>query len=290
MKIKLLDGSLSYPLENKGININTRLWTAQVLIDDPHILSEIHSKYVKCGVDYISTSSYQLSHDALLQLGYRKKEINKIFKRSVDLAVKAVEKKEIEIVGSFGPFGSLLADGSEYTGKYKYDDLIIKDYHKNNFKVINNQKLDIILYETIPSLKEIKIISDVIKYSQKKFWISMTCNKNLKLRDNSSLKEACKILSEMDNISVIGVNCVDPLITSDIIKKLKDYSSKKILVYPNSGEKYNSYTKKWDGESSINNELIKDWISLSPDIIGGCCRVGYDKISKMRSLIDNNEY
>ena len=290
MKIKLLDGSLSYPLENKGINLNTRLWTAQVLIDDPHILSEIHSNYVKCGVDYISTSSYQLSHDALLQLGYRKKEINKIFKRSVDLAVKAVEKKEIEIVGSFGPFGSLLADGSEYTGKYKYDDLIIKDYHKNNFKVINNQKLDIILYETIPSLKEIKIISDVIKYSQKKFWISMTCNKNLKLRDNSSLKEACKILSEMDNISVIGVNCVDPLITSDIIKKLKDYSSKKILVYPNSGEKYNSYTKKWDGESSINNELIKDWISLSPDIIGGCCRVGYDKISKMRSLIDNNEY
>ena len=290
MKIKLLDGSLSYPLENKGINLNTRLWTAQVLIDDPHILSEIHSKYVKCGVDYISTSSYQLSHDALLQLGYRKKEINKIFKRSLDLAVKAVEKKEIEIVGSFGPFGSLLADGSEYTGKYKYDDLIIKDYHKNNFKVINNQKLDIILYETIPSLKEIKIISDVIKYSQKKFWISMTCNKNLKLRDNSSLKEACKILSEMDNISVIGVNCIDPLITSDIIKKLKDYSSKKILVYPNSGEKYNSYTKKWDGESSINNELIKDWISLSPDIIGGCCRVGYDKISKMRSLIDNNEY
>ena len=290
MKIKLLDGSLSYPLENKGINLNTRLWTAQVLIDDPHILSEIHSKYVKCGVDYISTSSYQLSHDALLQLGYRKKEINKIFKRSVDLAVKAVEKKEIEIVGSFGPFGSLLADGSEYTGKYKYDDLIIKNYHKNNFEVINNQKLDIILYETIPSLKEIKIISDVIKYSQKKFWISMTCNKNLKLRDNSSLKEACKILSEMDNISVIGVNCVDPLITSDIIKKLKDYSSKKILVYPNSGEKYNSYTKKWDGESSINNELIKDWISLSPDIIGGCCRVGYDKISKMRSLIDNNEY
>ena len=290
MKIKLLDGSLSYPLENKGINLNTRLWTAQVLIDDPHILSEIHSNYVKCGVDYISTSSYQLSHDALLQLGYSKKEINKIFKRSVDLAVKAVEKKEIEIVGSFGPFGSLLADGSEYTGKYKYDDLIIKNYHKNNFEVINNQKLDIILYETIPSLKEIKIISDVIKYSQKKFWISMTCNKNLKLRDNSSLKEACKILSEMDNISVIGVNCIDPLITSDIIKKLKDYSSKKILVYPNSGEKYNSYTKKWDGESSINNELIKDWISLSPDIIGGCCRVGYDKISKMRSLIDNNEY
>ena len=290
MKIKLLDGSLSYPLENKGINLNTRLWTAQLLIDDPHILSEIHSNYVNCRVDYISTSSYQLSHDSLSQLEYSKKEIYKIFKRSVDLAKKAVDKKEIEIVGSFGPFGTLLADGSEYTGNYKYDDFTIKNYHKKNFEIINHQKLDIILYETIPSLKEIIIISDVIKYSHKKFWISMTCNKNLKLRDNSSLKEACKILSELQNISVIGVNCIDPLITSDIIKKLKDYSSKKILIYPNSGEKYNSYTKKWDGESSINNKLIQDWISLSPDIIGGCCRVGYDKISKMRNVIDRNEY
>lgn len=290
MKIKLLDGSLSYPLEKKGVDLNSKLWTAQVLIDDPHILSEVHSNYVDCGVDYISTSSYQLSHDSLSQLGYSKKEIFKIFKRSVDIAINSVEEKEIEIVGSFGPFGTLLADGSEYTGNYKYDDFTIKNYHKNNFEIINHQKLDIVLYETIPSLKEIKIILDVIKYSQKKFWISMTCNKNLKLRDNSSLKEACKILSENNNISVIGVNCIDPLITSDIIKKLKDYSSKKILIYPNSGEKYNSATKKWDGESSITNKLIKDWISLSPDIIGGCCRVGYDKISKMRSLIDNNEY
>ena len=35
MKIKLLDGSLSYPLEKKGVDLNSRLWTAQVLIDDP---------------------------------------------------------------------------------------------------------------------------------------------------------------------------------------------------------------------------------------------------------------
>ena len=35
--------------------------------------------------------------------------------------------------------------------------------------------------------------------------------------------------------------------------------------------------------------MIKKWLSLSPDIIGGCCRVGYDDIKKMRQEIDNNE-
>ena len=34
-KIKLLDGSLSYPLENIGYNLNTKLWTADALVNNP---------------------------------------------------------------------------------------------------------------------------------------------------------------------------------------------------------------------------------------------------------------
>jgi len=33
--------------------------------------------------------------------------------------------------------------------------------------------------------------------------------------------------------------------------------------------------------------LIKKWLSLSPDIIGGCCRIGDDVIKLMREEIDN---
>jgi len=33
--------------------------------------------------------------------------------------------------------------------------------------------------------------------------------------------------------------------------------------------------------------MIKNWLSLSPDIIGGCCRVGYNNIKKMREEIDS---
>ena len=33
--------------------------------------------------------------------------------------------------------------------------------------------------------------------------------------------------------------------------------------------------------------MIKKWLSLSPDIIGGCCRIGDDVIKLMREEIDN---
>ena len=45
--------------------------------------------------------------------------------------------------------------------------------------------------------------------------------------------------------------------------------------------------KYWSGKNEFNNLMIKNWLSLSPDIIGGCCRVGYDNIKKMREEIDS---
>ncbi len=71
------------------------------------------------------------------------------------------------------------------------------------------------------------------------------------------------------------------------IKKLRKYSNKKILVYPNSGENFNSKFKTWFGEKKINNKEFSSWIDESPDIVGGCCRIGKNEIKKMKSFIEN---
>ena len=74
---------------------------------------------------------------------------------------------------------------------------------------------------------------------------------------SSKLREVKSLVDSGEDIINLGIGSPDLSPPTPVIKKLKDYSSKKILIYPNSGEKYNSYTKKWDGESSINNKLIK---------------------------------
>ena len=45
-KIKLLDGSLSYPIELRGDNLNTKLWTAKILMDNPKVIEDIHVEYI----------------------------------------------------------------------------------------------------------------------------------------------------------------------------------------------------------------------------------------------------
>jgi len=289
-EIKLLDGSLSYPLEKKGYNLNKKLWTGDALINDPSVIKKIHKDYLVAGVDFISTSTYQISYRVLKEMGYNLNEIKDIFKRSVDLVQDAIEetkiKRKVKIVGSYGPFGASLSDGSEYTGKYKTSDEIIMSYHIDNMNIIKELDIDIVLYETIPCLREIEILSKVVEEYKKEVWISFTCNKDLEFRDGTSIMKACKIISSIENISTIGINCFSPLLAEKAIKKLKKNSNKKILIYPNSGEIYNNKDKDWYGEKYFDNSMIKKWLALSPDIIGGCCRVGFEDIQNMRKEIN----
>ena len=290
-KIKLLDGSMSFPLEQLGYNLKNKLWTGMALISDPDIIKNIHKDYINAGADYISTSTYQVSYDRLQNMDYQSSEIKKIFQKSVDLVKEAIKesgsKKEIKIVGSFGPFASYDPNASEYVGKYNSTDDEIKNFHLNNINIIEETDLDIILYETIPCLREIEILSKVLSQTNKEIWISITCNENIEFRDGSSFKEACKIISQIEQITTMGINCFSPLLVEKALKELKKYSNKKTLVYPNSGEKYNPKDKYWSGKNEFNNLMIKNWLSLSPDIIGGCCRVGYNNIKKMREEIDS---
>lgn len=290
-KIKLLDGSMSFPMEQLGYNLKNKLWTGMALISDPDIIKNIHKDYINAGADYISTSTYQVSYDRLQNMGYQSSEIKKVFQKSVDLVKEAIKesgsKKEIKIVGSFGPFASYDPKASEYVGKYNSTDDDIKNFHLNNINIIEETDLDIILYETIPCLREIKVLSKVLSQTNKEIWISITCNENIEFRDGSSFKEACKIISQIEQITTLGINCFSPLLVEKALKKLKKYSNKKTLVYPNSGEKYNPKDKYWSGKNEFNNLMIKNWLSLSPDIIGGCCRVGYNNIKKMREEIDS---
>ena len=89
---------------------------------------------------------------------------------------------------------------------------------------------------------------------------------------------------------LVGINCTSPKYVSELIKILKVKSDKKkIIIYPNSGEKYDAKTKSWIGNKEILFETyIEEWISLGVDIFGGCCRIGPREIKKIKDKINLN--
>ncbi len=57
----ILDGAMGTEIERRGIDLTgSRLWSAQLLIDNPDVIRDIHLDYLRAGADVITTASYQV--------------------------------------------------------------------------------------------------------------------------------------------------------------------------------------------------------------------------------------
>lgn len=286
----VLDGGLSFPLEEKKIRMNTNLWTAELLISKPELIREVHINYIDSGAKIITTSSYQASFKSLKKRGYSEIQSKNIILKSVEIVeeIKKNYNNKIIIAASIGPYGSYLADGSEYVGNYDINEETFFDFYKKKVDLLDSSSADVLAFETIPSYKEAKVISKILKETKKQSWISFSCKNQKEISDGTKLEKCCEYLNNHSKIFGVGVNCTSPKYISKLISILKrKLKNKKIIIYPNSGEIYDGKNKNWIGNSNITFEsYIDEWLNLGVDILGGCCRVGTKEIKKIKDKID----
>lgn len=288
----IIDGGLSNVLESKGCDLNHKLWTAKLIIENPELLIETHLEYINAGAQVIATASYQATLPGLLKEGYSSKEAKTILIKSVELAQEAIRRSQAPhektplIAASIGPYGAYLADGSEYKGNYTVSKKVLIDFHEERMSTFNDSAADIIAIETIPSLIEAEVLSELLNKFDKPAWISFSCKDEGHINDGSPIEKVISLFEEHPTVFAVGVNCTHPKYISGLIRKLKESTNKKLLVYPNSGEAYNAQTKEWLGLSEPLSfaEMAKEWISLGADMIGGCCRIGPKHIKELTSL------
>ena len=289
----LIDGGLSNVLEAQGHDLNHKLWTANLLEKNPKAIIQAHLEYLKAGAQCITTASYQASISGLMEIGHTKARAKELILQSVQLAkiaIKtAVDSGMIDykplIAASIGPYGAYLADGSEYHGNYGVSNELLRDFHLERINLLDRSSADILACETIPSLQEANILSEILMDVDTPAWISFSCKNEQHLNDGSKIMEAVALFKNHPKVFAIGVNCTNPAFISGIMKTLKGSGGdKKIIIYPNSGEIYNAETKTWKGLSVPEHyvEMSKEWIKLGADMIGGCCRIGPEHIRRMR--------
>lgn len=291
----ILDGGLSNVLEEFGCDLNHRLWSARLLIDEPELILRAHLTYLEAGANLISSAGYQASLEGFIKTGLSPLEAERLILRSVELAEEARDiylrnnntEKKIYIAASMGPYGAILADGSEYRGHYAISEKALKDFHAKRIELLATSNADFFGFETIPSMPEVKVLSELLSRFTKPSWISFSCKDELHLNDGNKISEAAKLLANNTSVFAIGVNCTSPKYISGIIEVLKQsVPEKKIIVYPNSGEVYHVQSKSWLGVSDPFSfeKMAQEWREKGADIIGGCCRIGPEHIQRIRDL------
>lgn len=292
----LLDGGLSNELEKQGCDLNRKLWSAHLLEANPEAIVLAHLAYLESGAQCILTSSYQATIAGFMALGFDQPTATALILKSVDLAEKArsrfiqlhpYQAKPL-IAASIGPYGAFLANGSEYNGNYGISDQDLMDFHEPRIKLLASSSADILACETIPSFQEAKVLSSILKNINKEAWVTFSCKDNKHTCDGTPIEKCAELFSNHPTVFAIGVNCTAPEHISGLIQAIKTKSgTKKIVVYPNSGAVYNAESKTWSGfsEKSSFEMMVKEWMDLGADIIGGCCGVGPEQIKAMGKII-----
>ena len=66
------------------------------------------------------------------------------------------------MAGSVGPYGAMLADGSEYTGDYDPGEMALRDLHAPRIEALLEAGVDLLAFETIPTIREAAVLLDLL--------------------------------------------------------------------------------------------------------------------------------
>jgi homocysteine S-methyltransferase len=284
----VLDGGLATQLESQGHNLDSALWSARLLHDNPDAIVQAHLAYFTAGAQVATTASYQASIGGFAQAGIGPSEAARLIQRSVRLAERARascdDSTDRWIAGSVGPYGAALADGSEYRGDYDLSVNELRAWHRPRIALLAESGVDILALETIPCLTEVEALLAEVDGSGQPCWLSVTCAGD-RTRAGEPAAEAFSLARDVEEIVAVGVNCIDPADAYPLIRGARESTGKPVVAYPNSGERWDASARAWTGPVTFRADDVKDWISTGVRLVGGCCRVGPTAIQAIRDLV-----
>ena len=133
---------------------------------------------------------------------------------------------------------------------------------------------DIILFETVPSLKEAKVEAEIAEEYGYDYWISFSCLSENIICEGTPIAECATTFAKgYPHLKMIGVNCTKPEYITGLIHKIKENCDIPIGVYPNSGEEYDAVKKVWFGKQSALSfeQYAYNYMKSGASAVGGCC-------------------
>ncbi|MDT9698922.1 homocysteine S-methyltransferase [Streptomyces sp. P17] len=278
----VLDGGMSNQLESAGHDLSDELWSARLLAELPEAITEAHLAYFEAGADVAITASYQATFEGFAGRGIGRERAAELLALSVELAREAARRAKAQrplwVAASAGPYGAMLADGSEYRGRYGLSVDELERFHRPRIEVLAAAGPDVLALETVPDADEARALLRAVRGLGVPAWLSYSVAGD-RTRAGQPLQEAFALAADADEVIAVGVNCCAPEDVDAAIETAARVTGKPVVVYPNSGEAWDAQARAWHGQSSFAPAQVRTWGEAGARLIGGCCRVGPKAIS-----------
>lgn len=311
-RVVVLDGGLSTALELDGQLLQDELWTARLLADDPEALVRAHGAFLAAGAEVVITASYQASIGGFRRVrGLDRTQAAELLASSVAVARRAVDRWRDRqwdqdaapvplVAASVGPYGAILADGSEYVGRYEVgiDELIT--FHDARIATLvgdgsPGRAPDVLACETIPCVDEAVALGRVLgRFDAVEAWVSFCCAADGRLVSGEDVADGVRaVLAGGGRVVAVGVNCTAPDNVTPALEGIRTVTDLPLLAYPNLGRTWDPSIRAWSGtkdsstggdDGGVAPELVVRWLALGVRLLGGCCGTTPEDIARLATL------
>ena len=280
----ILDGATGTELNRRGVDTGLPLWSANALMNerDAGILQTVHEDYLRAGADIISTNTFRTHRRALAHSGNAGRAFE-LTRRAVDIARAAIANVPSDrprfVAGSI----STLEDCYRPDLVPSDDELRVEHSERINHLIACG--VDLILIETINTLREATVIAGLAVITGTPTIVSFVCDRNGRILSGERLTEAAEQLLPL-GIAAIGVNCGP---TPHLARPLAELRTAcgdhfPLIAYGNIG--CPDETVGWINTDAESPDVYsKHAVQWPAKIIGGCCGTTPDHISKLAKAI-----
>lgn len=289
----VLDGGLSTALEALGADLGSALWTARLLSDAPQLVVDAHRAFFDAGAEVAIAASYQASVPGLVAAGFDEHEATRLITSSVALARRARDEaagassgdgRRLLVAASVGPYGAVLADGSEYRGRYGLSDRELRDFHAPRLELLASTGPDLLAVETIPDVDEARVLVPLLDEIGIPAWLTYSVREG-RTSAGQSLTEAYDALAGSTSLVAAGVNCSQPDEVLGAVRASVGATGLPAVAYPNKGGRWDSATRTWEGPSGLDIGLVEAWVGAGARYVGGCCGTGPEDIAALAAAL-----
>lgn len=294
--VVVLDGGLATELEARGHDLSDRLWSARLLVTDPDAIEAVHLDYFRAGARVATTASYQATVPGFEAAGLDRGDALAAIRLSVELARRArdryaaesgVPASELLVAGSVGPYGAMLADGSEYRGDYNPGAAALRDVHAPRMETLLEAGVDLLAMETIPTLTEAEVLVELLASFGARGWLSYQCRDATATAAGEPVAAAFTVAADAPGLIAVGVNCVVPRHVPALLAAAAEATALPTVAYPNGGDAWDALDRRWlpsDGDS-FDPAAVAAWADLGAGWLGGCCGTGPSDIAALARAV-----
>ena len=276
----VLDGGLSTALEDQGADLSGALWTARLLADEPGRIAAAHRAFYLAGARVATTASYQASPE---NLGG---DAPRLLARSVTIAREVRDELGGDrlVAASVGPYGAVLADGSEYRGRYGVSAARLREFHLPRLELLAAAGPDLVAVETIPDADEAEVLVTLLDEVGLPAWFTYSVRGDTTCA-GQPLADAYAVLAGSRSLVAAGVNCSAQEDVLGAVRTAVAVTGLPAVAYPNRGGSWDPVAKQWAYGDPLDLDLVEEWVRAGVTHVGGCCGTGPADIAALAGRV-----